>query len=100
MTDNVIGLLNQLLVNNFPSDTEGALIIKKIIASGIDNLDTNEVTAFSQLVLPVIRNHSCECWSCHVNVADEIIDDFYEFLKSGLCPVCNEIDLIRDGAAL
>ncbi|MBU4216359.1 hypothetical protein L6270_01640 [Candidatus Parcubacteria bacterium] len=100
MTSNVLKLLSEIVTRDFPDCSKEAVILKKIIASGMNSINTYETVIFSQSILPVIRNNTCECWSCNVDVSDRVVDVLYEFLETGLCPVCNEDEVIRDAAAL
>jgi len=99
MTEEVRKLL-QAIINDCSEQSEERAILQKILAIGIENLDADEITVFAELILPLIKKNKCECWSCHTDVSGNSPDDIYEFLKIGLCPVCNENDWIRDAASL
>jgi len=88
MTEEVRKLL-QAIINDCSEQSEERAILQKILAIGIENLDADEITVFAELILPLIKKNKCECWSCHTDVSGNSPDDIYEFLKIGLCPVCN-----------
>lgn len=100
MTDDVKNLLEGLMAKDFLGYAEETAVLQRILANGVASLSEDEIAVFAEAILPAIKKHNCDCWSCHTDVSGNSADDIYEFLATGLCPVCNETDFIRDAASL